>query len=247
MLVLFIILFIVSNSFTLRKDISILYSRVSIISLIYIILLAYFAYYINFLSVGIGLYGGLFFINSINKFFHIFICILTIIILIFNSFHSKKIIKDNYLSLNKLVFFKFEFNNTFILDKTSDKHQIPEYPLIIFFIVTGALFLTSSNDLISIFISLELQSYGVYLISSIYKNSESSTAGGLMYFLLGGLSSCLILLGISLIYANMGTTNLDNIYTLYKIINLEMINTNFTRVYELGILNMNEFCTNPNV
>jgi hypothetical protein len=53
----------------------------------------------------------------------------------------------------------------------------------------------STNDLVSIFLSIELQSYGLYILSTIYRNSELSTTGGLMYFLLGALSSGFILLG----------------------------------------------------
>lgn len=48
----------------------------------------------------------------------------------------------------------------------------------------------------------------------MHRNSESSTGSALTYFLLGGLSSCFILLGIALIYANSGLTNLDGIYSL---------------------------------
>lgn len=70
----------------------------------------------------------------------------------------------------------------------------------------------STNDFISVFLSIELQSYGLYLLSTIYRNSELSTTGGLIYFLLGGLSSCFILLGTSLLYANSGTTNMDSLY-----------------------------------
>ena len=75
----------------------------------------------------------------------------------------------------------------------------------------------STNDLVSIFLSIELQSYGLYLLSTIYRNSELSTAGGLIYFLLGGLSSCFILLGTSLLYINSGTTSLDGLYILNSI------------------------------
>jgi NADH-ubiquinone oxidoreductase chain 2 len=93
-----------------------------------------------------------------------------------------------------------------------EQFKITEYPLILLFIVTGATFLMSTNDLVSIFLAIELQSYGLYILSTIYRNSELSTTGGLMYFLLGGLSSCFILLGTALIYANLGSTNLDNLY-----------------------------------
>ena len=75
----------------------------------------------------------------------------------------------------------------------------------------------STNDLVSIFLSIELQSYGLYLLSTIYRNSELATTGGLIYFLLGGLSSCFILLGTSLLYANSGTTNMDGLYIITSI------------------------------
>jgi hypothetical protein len=57
--------------------------------------------------------------------------------------------------------------------------------LILLFVISGAVFLMSTNDLVSIFLSIELQSYGLYLLSTIYRNSELSTTGGLIYFLLG--------------------------------------------------------------
>jgi len=59
----------------------------------------------------------------------------------------------------------------------------------------------------------------LYLLSTIYRDSEPATSGGLMYFLLGGLSSCFILLGTALLYANSGTTNLDSLYIITSISN----------------------------
>jgi NADH-ubiquinone oxidoreductase chain 2 len=92
--------------------------------------------------------------------------------------------------------------------------KIIEYPLIILFVITGAVLLMST------FLAIELQSYGLYILSTIYRNSELSTTGGLIYFLLGGLSSCFILLGTSLLYANSGTTNLDGLYIITSISDL---------------------------
>ena len=93
----------------------------------------------------------------------------------------------------------------------------PVTMLILLFVVSGAIFLMSTNDLVSIFLSIELQSYGLYLLSTIYRNSELATTGGLIYFLLGGLSSCFILLGSALLYANSGTTNMDGLYIITSI------------------------------
>jgi NADH-ubiquinone oxidoreductase chain 2 len=61
-------------------------------------------------------------------------------------------------------------------------------------------------------------------LSTIYRNSELATTGGLIYFLLGGLSSCFILLGTALLYANSGTTNMDG---LYIITSISEVNSNY--------------------
>jgi len=74
--------------------------------------------------------------------------------------------------------------------------------------------------LVSIFLSIELQSYGLYLLSTIYRNSEFATEAGITYFLLGGLSSCFILLGTGLLYANSGTTSLDGIYVITSLFDI---------------------------
>ena len=111
-------------------------------------------------------------------------------------------------------------NITNIINKMGDQFRIIEYPLILLFIITGSILLVSSSDLVSIFLSIELQSYGLYLLSTIYRNSELSTSAGLTYFLLGGLSSCFILLSTSLLYANSGTTNMDGIYVLTSVPNI---------------------------
>src|ERR1700761_9179438 len=109
------------------------------------------------------------------------------------------------------------YYNTKIINKMGEQFRIIEYSLILLFIITGAVFLLSSCDLVSIFLSIELQSYGLYLLSAIYRNSELFTNAGLTYFLLGGLSSCIILLGQSLLYINSGNPSLDVIYIINSI------------------------------
>src|SRR6201746_1906546 len=117
----------------------------------------------------------------------------------------------------------------------AEQFRIIEYSLILLFIITGAVFLMSTSDLVSIFLSIELQSYGLYLLSTIYRNSESATNSGLTYFLLGGLSSCFILLGTSLLYSNSGTTNLDGLYIINSL--SEISNDNIYQ-YKPDYINM---------
>jgi NADH-ubiquinone oxidoreductase chain 2 len=120
-----------------------------------------------------------------------------------------------------------------------EQYKIIEYPLILLFIISGALFLVSTSDLVSIFLSIELQSYGLYLLSTLYRNSELATRAGLTYFLLGGLSSCFILLGTSLLYSNSGSSNLDGIYVITSLsdINNTDIYSN-TYVYTSHYINL---------
>lgn len=212
-----LILLLLSNAVTSRRDKSILFSRVAIIILLSSSLLAYIGLDISFLEKGIGLYGGLFHATCTTQIFHLFIFILSAIILSLTAFYPRKVWIRDYSSLYKLLFCNFIFYKTKIINKMGEQFRIIEYPLIILFIVTGSIFLVSTSDLVSIFLSIELQSYGLYLLSTLYRNSELATSGGLTYFLLGGLSSCFILLGTSLLYANSGTTNLDSLYVITSI------------------------------
>jgi len=113
----------------------------------------------------------------------------------------------------------FFFDIKDLLQTKREHYSIIEYPLITLFILIGGITLLCSNDLVTMFLAIELQSYGLYILSTIYRNSESSTSAGLTYFLLGGLSSCIILLGQSLLYINLGNTNLDGIYIIHNIFN----------------------------
>jgi len=96
-----------------------------------------------------------------------------------------------------------------------------DYSIIVLFSILGSSLLISSFDLISLYLSIELQSFGLYVLSTLYRDSESSTSAGLKYFLLGGLSSCLILLGSGLIYSYTGVTNFESLYLLNSISDID--------------------------
>jgi len=214
MLVFSILFLLLSNAVTLRRDKSILFSRISIIILLYSILLAINSLYMSSIDRGIGIYSGLFHITSITQIFHIFIFIISAAILQLTAFFPRRVWTKKYSSLNKILLYNFIYYRNKITNKMGEQFRIIEYPLIMLFIIIGSVFLISTSDLVSIFLSIELQSYGLYLLSTLYRNSELATSGGLTYFLLGGLSSCFILLGTSLLYSNSGLTNLDGLYVI---------------------------------
>jgi NADH-ubiquinone oxidoreductase chain 2 len=213
MILTFLLLILISNGLTTRLDSSILYSRLGIIIKFHIIIFALTSLYITYLEKGIGLYGGLFNVTCITHSFQIFILLISGIILTLTGFYPRKKFETNDTSFTEILL-KKKKEYTKIINKMSQQFTIIEYALIIIFVVTGATLLICSGDLGSMYLCIELQSFSLYIISAMHRNSESSTGSALTYFLLGGLSSCFILLGVALIYANSGLTNLDGIYSI---------------------------------
>jgi NADH-ubiquinone oxidoreductase chain 2 len=238
MLIYSILFLLLSNAVTFRRDKSILFNRAAILVLIYSILLAISSLYITYLDKGLGLYSGLFHVTSTTQIFQIFIFIISAIILQLTGFYPRRVWLPKYSSLQYLFIKKFIYYKTNIINKKGEQFRIIEYPLIILFILTGSVFLISSSDLVSIFLSIELQSYGLYLLCTLYRNSELATLGGLTYFLLGGLSSCFILLGTGLLYVNSGSTNLDSIYIITSLSDLANYNNNILYWYKSHYINV---------
>jgi NADH-ubiquinone oxidoreductase chain 2 len=213
MILTFLVLLLLSNGLTVRPDTSILYSRIGLIIIFYSLFSAYTTFYIEYLERGVSLYSGLFNVTSITHTFQMFILLICGLILLMTAFYPRKKNISNSTSILNTLLEKIKENKT-LLNKTSEQFTIIEYTLIIIFAISGATLLLASADLGSIYLCIELQSFSLYIISAIHRNSESSTGSALTYFLLGGLSSCFILLGIALIYANSGLTNLDSIYSI---------------------------------
>ena len=86
-----------------------------------------------------------------------------------------------------------------------------EYPILIIFSVVGMMFMVSANDLMVLYLGLELQSLALYVVTSMRRESLKSTEAGMKYFVLGALSSGLLLYGASLIYGYSGSTNFQAI------------------------------------
>ena len=91
MLIISLILLLLSNSITLRRDKSILYSRASITILLISSLITYDNLDFLFLNKGIGIFGGLFHSTCTTNFFHIFIFLMTSVILLLTSFYPRKV------------------------------------------------------------------------------------------------------------------------------------------------------------
>jgi NADH-ubiquinone oxidoreductase chain 2 len=204
MLFLSILILIVAKALpSLNTQLSSIYiTRISAIIFIFAGVLSFNSLYIQSIGSGIGIYSGLFHITQISHLIEIFLFIIGSIILI--AWPLINIDNNN----NK--------NNKFNNNNNNIKYS-SDYSLIVLFSTLGSSLILSSSDLVSMYLSIELQSFGLYILACLYRESESSTSAGLKYFLLGGLSSCLILLGAGLIYAFTGLTQFESIYSILSI------------------------------
>jgi NADH-quinone oxidoreductase subunit N len=84
-----------------------------------------------------------------------------------------------------------------------------EYPVLVLLATTGMLMMIAANDLISLYVGLELQNLALYVLASFQRDAVRSTEAGLKYFVLGALSSGMLLYGASMIYGFAGSTNFD--------------------------------------
>src|SRR5438105_9590957 len=167
MLLSSIFLLLLSNALSFRRDTTILYSRIGILILLYCIYLSYNNLFIVYLDNGIGLFGCLFYTFSITQSFHMLIFVISLLILSMTGFYPRKLINNNYNIYEKINTSLYFIRKTFVSNiflKKGEQYTIMEYTLIILFIIMGSVLLISSSDLISIFLSIELQSYGLYLL-----------------------------------------------------------------------------------
>nr|YP_008994220.1 NADH dehydrogenase subunit 2 [Rhodymenia pseudopalmata]AGO19272.1 NADH dehydrogenase subunit 2 [Rhodymenia pseudopalmata] len=124
----------------------------------------------------------------------------------------------NLWLLLSLPYTKFEKLNSF------------EYWILSLLAVCAMLFVIQSFDILSIYLTIELQSLIFYILASFKRNSEFSTEAGLKYFVLGAFSSALLLFGSSILYGLTGLTNLNDFSKFFSGI---LIDENF---YFIGIL-----------
>jgi NADH-quinone oxidoreductase subunit N len=104
-------------------------------------------------------------------------------------------------SLMALAFFEAQKNSRF------------EYPIVIMLASLGMCLMVSANDLIALYMGLELQSLSLYVLAAFQRDERKSSEAGLKYFVLGALSSGLLLYGASLVYGFTGSTNFSVINT----------------------------------
>lgn len=189
---LFILLFI--SAISQKRINGIIINRAAALVLLYSFILSIYTLNVSVIGSGIGVFGGLYQVTVLSKIVEGFIYLLGALIL------SNTVVTNGLSVISNI-------------GQTAGARS-SEYSIIALFTVVGGILLITSNDLVSMYLSIELQSFGLYVLATIYRDSQAATYAGLKYFLLGGLSSGFILLGSSIIYAYSGVTNLESIYLL---------------------------------
>jgi NADH-ubiquinone oxidoreductase chain 2 len=229
--VITIFIFILAYSLPFLKNTSnsAMLRRICSICFIYAGVLAYNTFYFQEIGSGIGIYSGLFSVSILSAVLSFFILIISgIIIIIWPNLSSSHSSGSSLISSHRLLSdLPVQLRDPIAGVSQREENSLEvkyhyvnyniksnEYSLVILFNILGALFLMTSSDLVSMYLSIELQSFGLYILATLYKEKYSSTSAGLKYFLLGGLSSCIILLGSGLIYSYTGLTNLESIFSL---------------------------------
>ena len=147
-----------------------------------------------------------------------------------NDSVSAKLFGDNYLidglsSFLKILIlgssaFVLSFSNQYIKDTKINQF---EYPILIIAATLGMFVMVSSNNLIGLYLGIELQSLSLYVLAALNRDSVKSTEAGVKYFVLGALSSGLLLYGCSLIYGFTGSTNYYIIATNFDSHNIALL------------------------
>jgi NADH-quinone oxidoreductase subunit N len=139
--------------------------------------------------------------------------IFTIIILYqFNLKHNILIANDLLITNNNIVIIKIILLATSaVILILPNNIYLFEFSQLILLATLAMMLLISSNDLITLYLAIELLSLSLYILAAIRVKSQHSNEAALKYFLLGALTSGLLLFGMTLIYAFTGETNLINL------------------------------------
>tara|TARA_B100001057_G_scaffold290988_1_gene291032 strand:+ start:2514 stop:3923 length:1410 start_codon:yes stop_codon:yes gene_type:complete len=151
----------------------------------------------------------------------IFSIAVTIIIILNQSFQSilqNSFIIDEFSKIFKVMILIGSASSLIMFFSSREDQHINfyEFPILILFSTIGMMVMVSSNDLLLMFIGLEVQSLGLYVLAALNRNSLLSSEAGIKYFILGALSSGLLLFGISYIYGFTGNTNFNLIAVNYS-------------------------------
>lgn len=165
-------------------------------------------------------------------------------IVLWNTFYYEALLLNYQLITDNLSFF-FKFFVLFMsfltlllsLDYTQYENiKAYEYILLLLLSIIGILTIISSYDLITMYLSIELQSLCFYIVTNIKFYSNFSVEAGLKYFILGALSSGILLFGASILYGFTGLTNFSDLMILFYYYNINLYDYYYYKFSLIGII-----------
>ncbi len=139
-----------------------------------------------------------------------------ILIMAGHDFDGQAILNGMFVQTKFTFFMKFLVMSGLIACVTlsvqslhQDRMARFEYPILVLMAGIGMMLMISANDMLSLYVGLELQSLSLYVLAAIKRDHAKSAEAGMKYFVLGAISSGMLLFGISMIYGFTGTTNFD--------------------------------------
>jgi NADH-ubiquinone oxidoreductase chain 2 len=235
MLILGLFILLLVSAISAERINGIIINRAAALVLLYSFIISIDTLNVSIIGSGIGVFGGLYQVTVVSKIVECFIYLLAGMILSNTMLLTRNSMSN--LSDYDLNTQQQQQKKTMLKNYTLKS----EYSIIALFTVIGGVLLITSNDLISMYLSIELQSFGLYVLATIYRDSQAATYAGLKYFLLGGLSSGFILLGSSIIYAYTGVTNLESIYLLISVTDIKDSLINLQSLSETSFDNLSLF------
>nr|YP_008474864.1 NADH dehydrogenase subunit 2 [Meyerozyma guilliermondii]AGS44078.1 NADH dehydrogenase subunit 2 [Meyerozyma guilliermondii] len=170
----------------LKNSHSIIVNRLGTLTIIFTLIMLIISTDIVALSPGITLYNNWFSLTPTNLPIIYLILSLVIILLIYTTSNQRYDLKSPY------------------------------YLLLLLANIIGLLLFPLVNDLLSLYVVIELQSYSLYLLTGLHNRSYNASRASLLYFLMGGIASTIILISSYFIYALTGTTNISDIMIFYS-------------------------------
>lgn len=133
-------------------------------------------------------------------------------------FFSGMFVLDKFSQVIKLVLVGSALLSLVIADSwlVRGENQRFEYLVLVMFSLLGMMLMVSANDLLALYVGLELSSLPLYVLASFSRDTLKSTEAGVKYFVLGALASGMLLFGASLVYGFAGSTNFDALAHLFS-------------------------------
>ena len=110
------------------------------------------------------------------------------------------------------------------------KYHRGEFYILLLFATIGMMLIASANDLIILFLGIELMSICLYVLAGFMRTKERANEAALKYFLLGAFATGFLLYGIALIYGAVGTTNLTMIRNVFAVVSTNILVCDWCRI-----------------